>query len=84
MSKDNIVTVDYLLSLFRTLSEQGKGNMKIKCMDNFLHDDEISINYMENEILFSGNIFNCSLADKVKQFCNDIEKAKERFYMEKD
>lgn len=78
--KENIVTVDYLLSMLKKLSEAGKGDMEIKCMDNALHEDEITINYTKNEILLRGYIFNFSISDKIKQFCNDIDKAKERFY----
>lgn len=76
----NIVTVDYLLSLMQELSSAGKGNMEIKCADNFLHEDEIKVDYTKNEISFRGFIFNYSIADKVKRFCDDIEKAKEKFY----
>lgn len=82
--EENIVTVSYLLSMLKKLSDAGKGDMKIKCMDNALHEDEITINYTKNEILLRGYIFNFSITDKVRQFCNDIEKAKERFYMREE
>lgn len=78
--KENVVTVDYLLSLFKKLSDEGKGDMKIKCMDNYLHEDEIRVNYLSNEVLFRGMLYNYDITDKVKRFCNDIEKAKDRFY----
>lgn len=80
MGEKDIATVDYLFSLFKALSEHGKGDMKIKCMDNYLHEDEININYMKNEILLRGYIFNFSISDKIRQFYNDIENAKRRFY----
>lgn len=82
--KENIVTVDYLLSMLKKLSDAGKGDMKIKCMDNPLHEDEITINYTKNEILLRGYIFNFQISDKVRRFCDDIEKAKERFYMREE
>lgn len=78
------MTVDYLLSLFKKLSDAGKGDMKIKCMDNYLHEDEITINYLTNEVLFRGYLFNVPITDKVKQFCDDIEKAMKKFYMSKN
>lgn len=78
--KENVVTVDYLLGLLKKILDAGKGDMKIKCMDNSLHEDEITINYTKNEILLRGYIFNFSISDRVREFCNDIDKAKERFY----
>lgn len=76
----NIVTVDYLLSLLKKLSDSGNGNMKIKFNDNFLHQDEIFIDHMDKTFNFNGNIFNCSVSDKIEKFCIDIENAKKRFY----
>ena len=78
--KEKVVTVDYLLSLFNKLSEQGKGDMEIKCLGNYLHEDEVGVNYLSNEVLFRGMLYNYDITDKVKRFCNDIEKAKDRFY----
>lgn len=77
---EKIMTVDYLLSMLKKLSEAGKGDMKIKCMDSYLQEDEIGLNYLTNEVLFRGRLFNVPITDKVKQFCNDIENAKDRFY----
>ena len=82
--KENIVTVDYLLSVLKKLSDAGKGDMKIKCIDNYLHKDEIGVDYLKNEVLFRGFLFNIPITDKIKQFCDDIERAKERFYMRKE
>ena len=75
-----IVTVNYMLRLFQRLHEAGNGDMKIKCMDNFLHEDEIGINYMDNEMKFRGLIFNQPMTQKVKEFCNDIKRAEKKFY----
>ena len=47
---EDIVTVDYLLDLFQRLNDAGYGDMKIKCKDNFLHRDEITLIYYKNEI----------------------------------
>lgn len=77
---ENIVTVDYLFDLLQKLHESGNGDMKIKCMDNFLYEDEIGINYMDNEMMFRGLIFNQPMAQKVKEFCNDIKRAEKKFY----
>ena len=75
-----ILTVDNLLSLLKKLHESGNGDMKIKCRDNFLHEDEIGINYMNNEMMFIGLIFNHPMTQNVKEFCNDIDKAEKKFY----
>ena len=75
-----VVTVDYLLDLFQRLHDAGKGDMKIKCKDNFLHRDEIGIIYYKNEIEFRGYLHNFSITQKVNEFCNDIEKAERKFY----
>ena len=77
---EDVVTVDYLLDLFQRLHDAGKGNMKIKCTDNFLHIDEILIIYYKNEIKFYGCLHNFSITQKVQKFCKDIEKAKNKFY----
>ena len=77
---ENAATVNELLSLFKELSEQGKGDMKIKCVDCYLHKDEITLNYTKNEVWFRGYLFNVPIADKVRRFYEDIEKARDRFY----
>lgn len=77
---ENATTVNELLSLFKELSEQGKGDMKIKCVDGYLHKDEITLNYTKNEVWFRGYLFNVPIADKVRRFYEDIEKARDRFY----
>lgn len=37
---EKIATIDYLLDLLRNISEAGKGDMKVKRIDNYLHEDE--------------------------------------------
>jgi len=77
---ERIVTVDYLLNLLQKVSKAGKGDMQIKCKDNFLHEDEISINYLENEIEFRGYLFNFDISKRINKFCSDINRAKSEFY----
>ena len=77
---EDIVTVDYLLDIFQQLHDAGRGDMKIKCLDNLLHKDEIKFIYYKNEIEFYGYLHNFSITEKVKEFCKDIEKAKNKFY----
>ena len=76
--KEKVITVDYLLSLFKKLSDAGKGDMKIKCLDNYLHKGEVTVDYSSNEVLFRGKIYNYDITDKVKRFYKDIEKAEEQ------
>ncbi len=77
---ENVVTVDYLLNLLQKLHNAGKGTMQIKCIDNLLHEDEISIDYINNEMEFQGFLFNLPIVQKVRDFCIDIEKAEKKFY----
>lgn len=76
----NIVTVDYLLNLLQKLHDAGGGAMVIKCGDGFLHEDEIAVKYMAEEVQFRGHLYNVSIAQKVKEFCKDIETATNKFY----
>lgn len=75
-----IVTVDYMLRLLQRLHDNGKGDMKIKCRDNFLHEDEVAIDYMGNEMKLRGYLYNFSAAEKVKEFCTDVKNAETKFY----
>lgn len=77
---EEIVTVNYFLTYLKNLSDNGYGDMKIKCKDGFLHKNEISANYMKGELELRGFIFNVDVVKSVKIFCSDIEKAKEKFY----
>lgn len=79
-----VVTVDYLLDLFQRLHDAGKGDMKIKCKDNFLHKDEIVITYYKNEIEFRGLLYNLQITQRVKDFCEDVDKAMRKFYESKE
>lgn len=74
----DIVTVDYLVSLLQEVSKLGFGDAKFKCVDGYLHTDEISIS--PEEIKLRGYLFNHSPTEKVKEFKKDIEKAVEKFY----
>lgn len=76
----DIVTVDYLLQMLQKLHDAGNGSMEVKCRDNFLYEDEITINFLDNKIEFKGYLFNLSVTQKVKTFCDDIDKAQRRFY----
>lgn len=69
------VTVDYMLEFLKKLSDAGKGNIKIKCQDGFIHRDEIGCNYLTNEVQIRGHIYNFDMTAKVKEFCKDIEMA---------
>ncbi len=72
-------TVDYLLHILTTLSETGHGNSVIKCQDNTLHTDEITV--MGNgDVLLRGYLFNTHLADKAQELKRDIQAAVDKFY----
>lgn len=75
-----IITVDYLLKLLQGIHDHGYGNMKLKCIDNYLHEDEIAIDYSNNEIKLRGYLYNFPVAEKIKKFCEDIDRATRKFY----
>lgn len=74
----DIVTVDYLLNILKKASELGFGDAKFKCVDGYLHTDEISIS--PDEINLRGYLFHYPPSKKVQEFKSDIEKAVEKFY----
>lgn len=72
-------TVDYLLHILTTLSETGHGSSVIKCHDNTLHTDEITV--MGNgDVLLRGYLFNTHIADKAQELNKDIQAAVDKFY----
>lgn len=77
---ENVVTVSYLLNKLQKLSDVGKGDMLIKCSDNFLHEDEIIFDYLENQIRFKGKLCNFEITNRINQFYHDIELAQKKFY----
>ena len=76
----NVLTVNKLLETLTILKKSGYGETKIRCIDNYLHDDEIHVNYVDEEIQFRGHLFNYPITDKVRKFCEDINEAREDFY----
>ena len=78
-----IVTVDYLLKLFQGLHDCGYGDIKLKCIDNYLHEDEIAIDYSNKEMELRGYLYNVPVAKKIKEFCEDIDRATRKFYKTK-
>lgn len=77
---ESIVTVDYLLKLLQGIHDHGYGNMKLKCKDNYLHKDEIAINYSSNEMELRGYLYNLPIALKIKELCEDVDRATKKFY----
>ncbi len=75
-----ITTIDYLRKILNDLSERGYGDMKIKCQDNYLHEDEIKIDCMHREVTFHGELYNFPPTKKVKEFRNAVQKAYEKFW----
>ena len=72
-------TVNHLLHILTSLSEAGHGNNIIKCQDNVLHTDEITI--MGNgDVLLRGYLFNTNLTDKANELNKDIQSAIHKFY----
>lgn len=78
--ENDFITVDSLRERLNELSKIGYGDMKIKCHDGYLHDDEIGYNYLNREIQLRGHLFNFSLTERVQKFRNGVEKLYQEFY----
>lgn len=78
--ENDFITVDSLRERLNALSEIGYGDMKIKCQDGYLHDDEIGYNYLDREVQFRGHLFNFPLTERVNKFRNGVEKLYQEFY----
>lgn len=77
---NNFLTVDILLGKLKGLSEAGYGDMKIKCQDSYLHEDEIGIDFLAREILLRGYLYNFPITKRVNEFKDDIERAYRKYY----
>ena len=75
-----IATVDSFLDDLKRLSGAGYGDMKIKCADGYLHEDEIGYNYLTREVLFRGNIFNTPAEERLQKFMERIDEAIKELY----
>ena len=75
-----IVTVDSLLEDLKKLSDAGYGDMKIKCADGYLREDEIGYNYLTREVLFRGNILNTPAEERLQKFMERIDEAIKELY----
>lgn len=78
--ESNYLTVDSLAEKLNKLSEYGYGDMRIRCQDGYLHDDEIGFNYSTREILLLGLIYNQPTSEKVKEFYQGVGKLYEQYF----
>lgn len=78
--ESNYLTVDSLAEKLNKLSEYGYGDMRIRCQDGYLHDDEIGFNYSTREILLRGLIYNQPTSEKVKEFYQGVGKLYEQYF----
>lgn len=68
------MTVEYLYEMTKSLVENGYKDMKIKCGDNFIYEDDWTRDYVKNTLEFKGSLYNeDSLKDiyKLKRKIND-------------
>lgn len=79
---EEILTVNTLLEQLNALSKAGYGNMKIKCGDCYLHDNEIAYTYSGDcgELEFHGYLFNQPIVEKISTLQEDIKIACDKFY----
>ena len=82
---ENILTVDKLFGILEKLKNGGYGDMRIKCGDVLLHDDEVGIRYCypegkPGEVLFRGHLFHQPISEKAAMLKEDIENAINKFY----
>lgn len=80
MVEENILTVNKMLQILEEIAKNGGGNLKIKCGDSFLHDNEISLSPLSGELRLNGYLFNHSISKKVGRLKKDIEAATDSFY----
>lgn len=80
--KEKEVTIDYMLNLFQKLSEAGYGEMIVKCGEDAIHEDEITINYMTNEMIIRGHLYNNPIVESMRTFINSVKEAEEKFYFD--
>lgn len=76
----SILTVNTLLKILTRISENGGGDLKVKCSDAFLHEDEIGIAYTCGELRLRGYLFNQPIFEKIEALKKDIEIATRKFY----
>lgn len=79
-----ILTVDKLKKILDKLSASGHGDMKIKCKDVFLYDDEIGYLYYDQTLVFRKTLFRHQEVAKVMRLKYKIQEAIEAFYAEED
>ena len=77
---ERFLTVAELERKLSELSAAGYGDMRIKCGEEFLHDDEISYSFLDGAVRLRGRLFNQPFSDKVKQFEDDVKLAIDKFY----
>lgn len=78
--ESNYLTVDDLLEKLNKLSEYGYGDMRIRCQDGYLHDDEIGFDYLQREILLRGLLRNQVPYKNVKKFYQEVGKLCEEYF----
>lgn len=78
--ESNYLTVDSLVEKLNKASEYGYGDMRIRCRDGYLYDDEIGFNYSTREVIFRGFIHNQPTSEKVKEFYQGVRKLYEQYF----
>lgn len=78
--ESNYLTVDDLLEKLNKLSEYGYGDMRIRCQDGYLHDDEIGFDYLQREISLRGLLYNQVPYKNVKKFYREVGKLCEEYF----
>ena len=78
--ESNYLTVDDLLEKLNKLSEYGYGDMRIRCQDGYLHDDELGFDYLQREILLRGLLRNQVPYKNVKKFYQEVGKLCEEYF----
>lgn len=78
--ESKILTVNTLLHVLNEISANGYGDLKIKCNDAFIYDNEIGVSPYRGELQLKGYLFNQPISEKVSRLKEDIEKAISRFY----
>lgn len=78
--ENNIHTVDSLRKVLNEVSEHGYGDMKIKCQDGYLHNNEMTFDYINKNVIIHGFLFNQPVSKKVNEFYHGVQELYNQYW----
>jgi len=83
---NNVMTVRQLRDRLDDMIKRGEeqniniGDYKIVCLDNPLHSGETGIDYVKQEFVLRGHLFNVKIFNELFKLNSDIKKRVDKFY----